>query len=51
MRRETIYGAYAQILFSALFGRKADTFPIAYGSDIAYGFVGADAHIGPYKRV
>ena len=33
MRLETIYGAYAQILFSALFGRKNILLPIAFSSD------------------
>ena len=32
-RWRTIYGAYAQILFSALFGRRTAIFLIAYGSD------------------
>ena len=50
-RWKTIYGAYARILFSALLGRKAVTFLIAFASDIAYGFVGADAHIGPYSML
>ena len=31
-RWRTIYGAYAQMLFSALFGRKTVTFPIAFSS-------------------
>ena len=39
------------ILFDALFGRKTVTFPTAFGSDIVYGFVGADVGIGPYKRI
>ena len=39
------------ILFDVLFGRKTVTFSIAFGSDIVYGFVGADAHIGPYKHI
>ena len=34
---------------NALFGRKTVTFPTAFGSNIAYRFVGADAHIGPYN--
>ena len=32
-RWRTIYGAYAQIFFSALFGRKIATILIAFGSD------------------
>ena len=40
-----------EIIFDALFGRKTVTVPIAFGYDVSYSSVGADAHIGPYKPI
>ena len=53
MRQDASYCALPRAIFwplrglNALLGHKTVTILIAFGSDIAYRSVGADAHIGP----